>query len=101
MVKADIPWMVNHFNYVDNARRGQRPMLLSRRCGMGGHRYGVGFSGDTWATWEMLDFLPDFTSKASNVGFGWWSHDVGGFMNGIRDDEMMVRSYVPHVDFPA
>ncbi len=91
MVKADIPWMVNHFNYVDNARRGQRPMLLSRRCGMGGHRYGVGFSGDTWATWEMLDFLPDFTSKASNVGFGWWSHDVGGFMNGIRDDEMMVR----------
>lgn len=91
LLKADMPWMINHFNFVDNERRGNRGMLLSRRSGMGGHRYGIGFSGDTWATWEMLDFLPEFTSKASNVGFGWWSHDVGGFMNGIRDDELMVR----------
>ena len=91
LLKADIPWMMNHYNYIDTTRNGKRGMLLSRNCGMGGHRYGVGFSGDTYATWEMLDFLPYFTSNASNVGFGWWSHDIGGFMNGERDDEMMVR----------
>ena len=91
LTKADMPWMINHFNYIDNERNGNRGMLLSRRSGMGGHRYGIGFSGDTWATWEMLDFLPYFTSTAANVGFGWWSHDVGGFMNGITDDELFVR----------
>ena len=91
LTKADMPWMINHFNYLDNQRNGNRGMLLSRRSGMGGHRYGIGFSGDTWPTWEMLDFLPFFTCTASNVGFGWWSHDVGGFMNGISDDELLVR----------
>lgn len=91
LMKADIPWMLNHYHYVDNTRNGKRGMLLSRNCGIGGQRYGIGFSGDTQATWEMLDFLPYFTSTASNVGFGWWSHDVGGFMHGIRSDEMMVR----------
>lgn len=91
LTKADMPWMINHFNYIDNERKGNRGMLLSRRSGMGGHRYGIGFSGDTWATWEMLDFLPYFTSTAANVGFGWWSHDVGGFMNGITDDELFIR----------
>lgn len=90
-VGADMPFMINHFNYIDNERNGNRGMLLSRRSGMGGHRYGIGFSADTWSTWEMLDFQPYFTSTASNVGFGWWSHDIGGFMNGIRDDELMVR----------
>ncbi|MBE6727448.1 MAG: DUF5110 domain-containing protein [Ruminococcaceae bacterium] len=90
-VKADMPFMINHFNYIDTERNGNRGMLLSRRSGMGGHRYGIGFSGDTKPTWEMLDFQPYFTSTASNVGFGWWSHDIGGFMNGIRDDELMVR----------
>ena len=91
MTKADMPWMINHFNYIDNEKNGNRGMLLSRRSGMGGHRYGIGFSGDTWSTWEMLDFLPFFTSTAANVGFGWWSHDVGGFMNGITDDELLIR----------
>lgn len=89
--KADMPFLLNHFNYVDNERKGNRGMLLSRRCGMGGHRYGVGFSADTWPTWEMLDFQPYFTSTAANVGFGWWSHDIGGFMNGIFDNELMAR----------
>ena len=91
LTKADMPFMINHYNYVDNERRGNRGMLLSRRSGMGGHRYGIGFSGDTKPTWEMLNFQPYFTSTASNTGFGWWSHDIGGFMNGIRDDELMVR----------
>ena len=91
LAKADIPWMLNHYHCVDQLGRRKRAMLLSRNSGMGGHRYGVGFSGDTCATWEMLDFLPYFTATASNVGFGWWSHDVGGFMAGEHDDERMVR----------
>ncbi len=84
-------WMLNHFHYLDNARDGKRPMTFSRYAGPGSHRYPVGFSGDTITTWESLDFQPFFTSTASNIGFGWWSHDIGGHMLGYRDFDMAAR----------
>ncbi|GLX66610.1 glycoside hydrolase family 31 protein [Paenibacillus glycanilyticus] len=84
-------WMLNHYHYLDQARDGKRPLILSRYAGVGSHRYPIGFSGDTHATWESLDFQPYFTANASNIGYGWWSHDIGGHMLGIKDDEMVTR----------
>ena len=72
-------------------RNGKRPMFFSRYAGLGSHRYPVGFSGDTVTTWESLDFQPYFTANASNAGYGWWSHDIGGHMLGYRDDELQIR----------
>ena len=86
-------WMLNHFHYLDNGRDGKRPMTFSRYAGPGSHRYPVGFSGDTVITWESLRFQPYFTSTASNIGYGWWSHDIGGHMNGYKDDELEGRWY--------
>ncbi len=83
-------WCVNHFHFLDNARR-HAPLLLSRYCGIGSHRYPLGFSGDTHMTWETLKYLPYFTATASNVGYTWWSHDIGGFMMGINDHELYTR----------
>ena len=34
---------------------------------------------------------PEFTATAANVGYGWWSHDLGGFARGMDDDELYVR----------
>ena len=68
-------------------------MTFSRYAGPGSHRYPVGFSGDTLITWESLDFQPYFTSTASNIGYGWWSHDIGGHMLGYKNDEMEARWY--------
>ncbi|MDE7013118.1 MAG: DUF5110 domain-containing protein, partial [Kineothrix sp.] len=42
-------------------------------------------------TWESLDFQPYFTANASNIGYGWWSHDIGGHMMGYKNDEMEAR----------
>ncbi|MCD8336457.1 MAG: glycoside hydrolase family 31 protein [Lachnospiraceae bacterium] len=84
-------WMLNHYHYLDNARNGLRPMDFSRFAGLGSHRYPIGFSGSTFITWESLDFQPYFTANASNVGYGWWSHDIGGHRNGYRDDELTTR----------
>jgi alpha-glucosidase (family GH31 glycosyl hydrolase) len=28
---------------------------------------------------------------AANVGYGWWSHDIGGHMGGLEDDELYAR----------
>ena len=84
-------WIMNHYHSLDSKRNGKRSMLFSRYAGPGSHRYPVGFSGDTWITWDSLDFQPYFTSSATNIGFGWWSHDIGGHMGGHKDDEMAAR----------
>lgn len=84
-------WMLNHYHYIDNGRKGKRALILSRYAGIGSHRYPIGFSGDTFATWESLDFQPYFTANASNAGYGWWSHDIGGHMHGTKSDDMAVR----------
>lgn len=84
-------WMLNHYHYIDNKRNGKRPVIFSRYAGPGSHRYPVGFSGDTVMSWESLDFQPYFTASASNIGYGWWSHDIGGHMAGIYDDERTAR----------
>jgi hypothetical protein len=84
-------WMLNHFHYLDSGRDGRRPLTFSRYAGPGSHRYPVGFSGDTITTWDSLDFQPYFTATAANIGYGWWSHDIGGHAFGYRDDELAAR----------
>ena len=86
-------WMLNHMHYLDSARDGRWPLTFSRYAGPGSHRYPVGFSGDTVVTWESLKFQPYFTATASNIGYGWWSHDIGGHMFGYRDEELEARWY--------
>ncbi|OAA51553.1 Glycoside hydrolase, family 31 [Metarhizium rileyi] len=99
-------WLLNHFHFLHNEQLqagrepaadrdrgggGRRPIIFSRYAGPGSQRYPVGFSGDTIVTWESLNFQPEFTATASNIGYGWWSHDIGGHMRGIRDDHLTSR----------
>ncbi|HNX65921.1 MAG TPA: glycoside hydrolase family 31 protein [Bacteroidales bacterium] len=73
-----------YLNYVftsDKERRNIRPLIYHRWGGLGNHRYQIGFSGDTKICWSSLDYQPYFTATASNVLFGFWSHDIGGHMN--------------------
>jgi alpha-glucosidase (family GH31 glycosyl hydrolase) len=85
-------WWLNHLHYHDLTRDGNtRPFVFSRWGGLGNHRYPIGFSGDTVIGWDALSFQPGFTATAANVGYGWWSHDIGGHMGGIEDDELYTR----------
>jgi alpha-glucosidase len=85
-----LPWL-NHLHYHDMRRRpGRRPFVFSRWGGLGNHRYPIGFSGDTFATWEALRFQPYFTATAANVLYGWWSHDVGGHFD-ASEPELYAR----------
>lgn len=84
-------FVLNHTRYLHAVRSGRAAVILSRYGGPGSHRYPVGFSGDTSATWASLAFQPYFTSTAANIGYTWWSHDIGGHMHGSRDDEMALR----------
>ena len=89
--KMDPLWLLNHYHYLDNCRTGQAGLILSRYGGPGSHRYPIGFSGDTIVTWESLAFQPYFTSTASNIGYTWWSHDIGGHMRGYYDEDLALR----------
>ena len=84
-------WALNHYHTLDYERGNTRPLILSRYAGLGGHRYPLGFSGDTVCSWDSLDFQPYFTNSAANSGYTWWSHDIGGHMKGIQDDELYLR----------
>lgn len=84
-------WILNRCHTLDIARGGKRPLILSRYAGPGSHRYPAGFSGDSVISWDSLKFQPCFTATASNIGYGWWSHDIGGHMRGRFDEELQVR----------
>lgn len=87
-------WWINYCFFSDMERHGEkRPLLYHRWGGLGNHRYQVGFSGDAVISWKSLDYQPYFTSTASNVLYGYWSHDIGGHLSlgdGI-DPEMYTR----------
>jgi alpha-glucosidase (family GH31 glycosyl hydrolase) len=88
---VDPLWLLNYLHFLDAARDGRRGLTFSRYAGPGSHRYPIGFSGDSFITWDSLRFQPEMTATASNIGYGWWSHDIGGHTHGVRDDELAVR----------
>lgn len=84
-------WWGNYVFFSDPTRfgstaagraNGKRGLVLTRYGGLGAHRYPVGFSGDAQQNYATLQYQVEMTPTASNVLFGWWSHDIGGFHNG-------------------
>ena len=68
------------FHHAEQQNPALRPFIYHRWGGLGSHRYPLAFSGDTYAKWETLAFLPYFTATSSNVNYGYWGHDIGGHM---------------------
>ena len=92
MEKLHNTWWINYCYFSDMERNGdKRPMLYHRWGGLGNHRYQIGFSGDATISWESLEFQPYFTATASNVLYGYWSHDIGGHLGDTIDPEMYTR----------
>lgn len=87
----------NHvfFNDMIKNRPDRRPVIFHRWGGLGSHRYQIGFSGDANINFPTLAFQPYFTSTASNVGYTYWGHDLGGHnfttMEEINDPELVLR----------
>lgn len=87
---------LNYVHYSDMQQQGKRPLIFHRYGGLGNQRYQIGFSGDCIIDWKSLKYQPEFTATAANVGFGYWSHDIGGHTNPIskaakHDPELFTR----------
>lgn len=87
----------NHVFFNDMAvnRPDRRPVIFHRWGGLGSHRYQIGFSGDARINYPTLAFQPYFTATASNVGYGYWGHDLGGHAYtdsvSVKDPELLLR----------
>ena len=97
-------WLNHIFAQHATGRPDKRPLIHHRWGGLGSHRYQVGMSGDAKISWTMLSAIPWFTATASNVGYGYWGHCIGGHMNPDGDDgtngEMYTRALQSSVFLP-
>ena len=90
---------LNYYHFNDYRKmEGLRPMILSRPNTYAPHRFPIHYSGETLVSWGTLRTLPFFNSTASNLGMSWWSHDIGGYKDGIEDSELYAR-YVQYGAF--
>lgn len=81
-------WWLNYTFFNNMSQNSdKRAMIFHRWGGLGNHRYPIGFSGDYKISWESLKYQPYFTHTASNVGYGYWSHDIGGHASGDLDSD--------------
>ena len=85
-------WWLNYifFSQMEH-RAAERPLLYHRWGGLGNHRYQIGFAGDALISWRSLAYQPYFNATASNVLYGYWSQDIGGFRGDRIDPELYVR----------
>ncbi len=88
-----VTWWLNYTFFTHMEKTAQRPMIFHRWGGLGNHRYPIGFSGDAFTSWQTLDFETYFTATAANVGYGYWSHDIGGHIGDGQptDGELYLR----------
>ncbi len=86
---------INVLNYYYNRNfekiKNTRPLVLTRSPLVAPHNAGILYSGETIVSWDTLKYLPFYNSMAANKGVTWWSHDVGGYKDGIEDSELYVR----------
>lgn len=91
--------ILNYYHFVDYTKmEGLRPMLLTRANTYAPHNFPIHYSGETAVSWNTLKVLPYFNSTSSNLGLSWWSHDIGGYKDGVEDSELYAR-YVQYGTF--
>lgn len=91
----------NKLMHGEFAAAGRRGMVLARYGGLGSHRYGIYFTGDTYSTWEVLRTQCEFNIRAGQVGMGWVSHDIGGFCSRVSAPLLNPVLYARWVQFGA
>ena len=82
----------NYYHFNDFKKmKNTRPLIMSRISDVAPHKYGILYSGETFVSWDTLKEIPQYSILGSNLGLSWWSHDIGGYKNGIEDKELYLR----------
>lgn len=80
--------MHNYYTYLYNKavfellqkKRGERDaVLFARSATVGGQKFPVHWGGDCWSDYESMEESLRGGLSLQLSGFGFWSHDIGGF----------------------
>lgn len=85
---ADPEKMHNYYAYLYNKtvyeviekKRGkEEAVLFARSATVGSQKFPVHWGGDCWSNYEAMGESLRGGLSLTNSGFGYWSHDIGGF----------------------
>lgn len=92
---ADPVKMHNYYTYLYNKtvyevlekKRGkEEAILFARSATVGGQKFPVHWGGDCWSDYESMEESLRGGLSLTSSGFGFWSHDIGGFENTSTPD---------------
>ncbi|APE25322.1 MULTISPECIES: alpha-xylosidase [Streptomyces] len=78
------------FDLLEKERGTGEAVLFARSATAGGQRFPVHWGGDCWASFEAMAESLRGGLSLSLSGFGFWSHDIGGF-EGTPEPEVFTR----------
>ena len=88
----DMLWAMDYYQYQYGIfDYKKRPFIMTRNSNIGEHRYPVTYSGKTIVSWDTLKMIPKYNMMATNNGNSFWAHDIGGYHNGMEDNELYTR----------
>ncbi len=85
---ADPEKMHNYYTYLYNkavydvlvkCRGREEAVLFARSATVGGQKFPVHWGGDCWSDYESMEQSLRGGLSLTSSGFGYWSHDIGGF----------------------
>ncbi len=85
---SDPEKMHNYYAYLYNktvydaicAKKGKKEAILfARSATAGGQKFPVHWGGDCWSDYESMEQSLRGGLSLTSSGFGFWSHDIGGF----------------------
>ncbi len=85
---SDPQKMHNYYAYIYNKtvydvicrRKGEKEAILfARSATAGGQKFPVHWGGDCWSDYESMEESLRGGLSLCSSGFGYWSHDIGGF----------------------
>ena len=92
---SDAVKMHNYYTYLYNQavfelleeKRGKgNAVLFARSATVGGQKFPVHWGGDCWSDYESMEESLRGGLSLQMSGFGFWSHDIGGFENTSTPD---------------
>ena len=67
------------FDLLERKRGKNEAVLFARSATVGGQKFPVHWGGDCWSDYESMEESLRGGLSLTSSGFGYWSHDIGGF----------------------
>ena len=84
-------YLLNYYMNKNNSNN-KRNLFLSRNSTFDAHLFNILYSGYNPVNWNTLRMLPFYNLNSANIGISFWSHDTGGSIGGIEDNDFYLRS---------